>query len=308
MKPLKPSISESSSISRSISLIKLAGPLGESSFQIENRSEVRSFCLICPEKSCLSTKNEFGQAIELCPAGAISLRKDSSGVEISDACFSCGLCAVVCPTGAIQITKFGAAELGRNESLLNLEQADSSQWENWITGKLSISNLSKEEIEDTATFLAGRCMTLKGNNFYKTVESILRLLGYDARMSNLGDTSNRIDLIIRSANGNIPVEIKSYTETPTINWKSVQQAIENKLLISRLDGESKMTALSSLVIGYAYPSERTGIEQHIKEIERAFGIRVGIASLERLWELLLEKYYSKSSLKQIDLQGISGIL
>ncbi len=308
MKPLKPSISEYTSISRSISLIQLAGPLKESTFQINHKTKVGAFCLLCPEKRCLSTKNDFGQVIELCPVGAISLHGESSSIEISDSCISCGLCAVVCPIGAIQIKKTGIAALGRNEFPINLERANSSQWEEWIKDKISTPNMTMLEIKDTANFLASRCTALKGNIFYKTVESLLRLLGYDARMSNLGDTSNRIDLIINSKNGNIPVEIKSYAETPAINWKSIQQAVENKLLISRLDGDSIMTPLSSLVIGYSYPSERTGIEKHINEIERAFGIRVGIVSLGRIWELILEKYCSNVASKQIDLAGFSGIL
>jgi hypothetical protein len=127
-------------------------------------------------------------------------------------------------------------------------------------------------------------------------------------MSPLGDTSNRIDLIIRSDKGNVPVEIKSYTETPFINWKSIQQAVENKLLISRLDGDSEMTSLSSLVIGFGYPSERTGIETHIREIEEAFGIRVGIVSLSKLWELLLAKHFSDNSSIKVELTEIRGLL
>ena len=173
---------------------------------------------------------------------------------------------------------------------------------------MQITTFDQSDISRSAEFLANQCMTLKGNYFYKTIESLLRLLEYDAKMSNLGDTSNRIDLIIRSSKGNVPVEIKSYTETPFINWKSIQQAVENKLLISRLDGDSEMTSLSSLVIGFSYPSERTGIDTHIREIEEAFGIRVGIVSLSRLWELLLAKYFLKNSLVKVELIELRGLL
>jgi Fe-S-cluster-containing hydrogenase component 2 len=308
MKPIKPQLTDSSAIVRSISKIEIAGPLKKSIFKVESGQEVGSFCLLCPGKKCMTADDGLGLAVELCPAGAISLKKDATGIEISEACFGCGLCAIVCPAGAIRITEAGKAEVGINTSTLTVEIANQSQWEQWITKKLHITTFDQSDISKSADFLANQCMTLKGNYFYKTVESLLRLLGYDAKMSNLGDTSNRIDLIIRSDKGNVPVEIKSYTETPFINWKSIQQAVENKLLISRLDCDSEMTSLSSLVIGFGYPSERTGIETHIREIEEAFGIRVGIVSLSKLWELLLAKHFSENSLIKVELTEIRGLL
>jgi Fe-S-cluster-containing hydrogenase component 2 len=308
MKPIKPKLTDSSAIVRSISKIEIAGPLKKSIFKVESGQEVDSFCLLCPGKKCMTADDGLGLAVELCPAGAITLKKDATGIEISDACFGCGLCAIVCPAGAIRITEAGKAEVGINTSTLTVEIANQSQWEQWITKKLHITTFDQSDISRSADFLANQCMTLKGNYFYKTIESILRLLGYEAKMSNLGDTSNRIDLIIRSDKGNVPVEIKSYTETPFINWKSIQQAVENKLLISRLDGDSEMTSLSSLVIGFGYPSERTGIETHIREIEEAFGIRVGIVSLSKLWELLLAKHFSENSSIKVELTEIRGLL
>ena len=44
------------------------------------------------------------------------------------------------------------------------------------------------------------------------------------------------------------------------------------------------------------------------EIEKAYGIRVGIASLSRLWELLLIKKFSIDKVPPIDLARIRGIL
>lgn len=308
MKPIKPKSNSTSSISKSISVIKISGPLSKSSFHTTSGNQVEAFCLQCPDRNCLASDNQTGLAIELCPIGAITFDSHSREIIISSSCFGCGLCAVACPTGAITISKDGKAEVGLNSFPIDIQVSDKSQWEKWISDKLQLDNLDKNHISSTAEYLANKCMELKGTHFYKTIESILRLLGYDARMSNLGDTSNRIDLIIRSTKGNVPVEIKSYTETPTVNWKSVQQAVENKLLISRLDGNELMTPLSSLVIGFSYPNERTGIEKHIIEIEEAFGIRVGIVSLARLWELLLVRNYSRDNFNSIDLTKIRGIL
>ena len=308
MKPIKPQSDNSSSISHAIAEIVISGPLSKSSFLTSSGNKVDAFCLRCPDKKCLSSESRAGLAAELCPAGAISFDEKSKSISISSACFGCGLCAVVCPTGAISISKTGKAEVGLNLLPIETEETEKSLWEKWINDKLEVKFLTSKQISATAEYLANRCMELKGTQFYKTIESILRLLEYEAKMSNLGDTSNRIDLIIRTNVGNVPVEIKSYTETPTINLKSVQQAVENKLLISRLDGIEKMTPLSSLVIGFSYPNERTRIEEHIIEIEKAYGIRVGIASLSRLWELLLIKKFSIDKVPPIDLARIRGIL
>jgi Fe-S-cluster-containing hydrogenase component 2 len=308
MKPIKPQIGGRSSIASSVSEIVISTPLEKSMFLTSNGRRLEAFCLQCPGKKCLTKENQAGMPLELCPAGAISFDKHAHNIAISSACFGCGLCAVVCPTGAIYITQDGKAEVGSNSMPIETEEADQSKWESWIKSKIEVKGLDSSKIVSTAEYLANKCIDLKGNHFYKTIESILNLLGYDAKMSNLGDTSNRIDLIIRTPQGNVPVEIKSHTETPTINWKSVQQAVENKLLISRLDGSQEMTPLSSLVIGFSYPSERTRIEEHITDIEKAYGIRVGIASLGRLWELLLKENYAKAKSTSKNLVNLRGIL
>jgi Fe-S-cluster-containing hydrogenase component 2 len=308
MKPLKPAAAGSSLLSNSITEIKISEPLNKSTFLTTSDGKVEAFCLRCPGRNCLASADKFGLAIELCPTGAITFDNESKDILISNACFGCGLCAISCPTGAITINQSGKAEVGLNVMSIDMQDSEKSQWEKWIKEKIKMEELEDKQILTTAEYFANTCVELKGNSFYKTVESLLRLLGYDAKMSNLGDTSNRIDLIIRTEIGNVPVEIKSFAETPTINLKSVQQAVENKLLISRLDGDHNMTSLSSLVIGFAYPSERTGIEEHIIEIEEAYGIRVGVLSLARLWELLLTKNFSKDFPESVDLVEASGIL
>lgn len=308
MKPIKPYQFDHSLIAISVNHFNISNPRNKSFFTTDSSASVDTFCMLCPGKNCLSTKLVDLQNVELCPASAIALDKELNSIKISEACFGCGLCTVACPVGAIHINESGRAVVGSTDSRIVLQKAEELEWEKWLGGKQTYESLSAENINELSDYLASRCMNVKGNYFYKTIESILRLLGYDAKMSNLGDTSNRIDLIIRSKRGNIPVEIKSYAETPTINLKSIQQALENKLLISRLDGEKDISALSSLAIGFSYPTERTGIEEHIREIEEAYGIKVGLASLARLWEILLAEKYSKIQKNKIDLSNLSGLL
>jgi hypothetical protein len=109
----------------------------------------------------------------------------------------------------------------------------------------------------------------------------------NARQSNHGDTSNRIDLVLVDIKSPVPIEVKSRSEVPAINWKSIQQALENKLVMARLSGHTELDGASSLVVGHAYPAERTGIAELIDQIDQAFGVRIGLVSLGRLYDLLI---------------------
>lgn len=308
MKPIKPKGIENSVKVNELKGIHLLGPLSRSKFKLQNELEVDSFCLLCPEKNCLGTSYRNEPIVELCPSSSISIDIGKNSAQISNTCFGCGLCLVACPVGAISIGADNMATVNSNLENIKIEKIDSSEWLTWLANKVEFGEFTESEIDSKAAEFAKACMNLKGNYFYKTIETLLRAIGYDAKMSNLGDTSNRIDLIIRSEKGNVPVEIKSYTETPTINWKSIQQAVENKLLNARLNGENDLSDLSSLVIGYQYPSERTGIEAHIKEIENAYGIGIGVTTLEKLWKILLSKYFSNGLDKTPDLTTLRGVL
>jgi ferredoxin len=292
----------------SLNFIQATGPLNKSIFIVSDEQKIDAFCLKCPEKQCINSYNGLGLPVELCPAGAISVSEKLSGIKISDSCFGCGICTMVCPVEAIHISPSGKAIVGENSTGRLVRNVISTEWESWISGKLKRSKLSRNDLVEVARFLSEKCLALRGNYFYKIIESLLLQIGYEATMSNLGDTNNRIDLIIRTLNGSVPVEIKSYTETPTINLKSLQQALENKLLISRLDGETSLNTLSTLVVGYSYPSDRAGLEEHILQIKSAYGINIGIITLERLWETLLNQRYSDNKIESKDLTNLIGIL
>lgn len=156
---------------------------------------------------------------------------------------------------------------------------------------------------------------LRGSQFYPLVQSLFQSIGIPAVLSNPGDTSNRIDLVLPDPTGSgifdgdpIPVEIKSRTEVETINVKSVQQALENKIAITRLSGRRNMSPTSSLVVGYDYPAVRTGINELILDIEAAYLIRVGLISLRRLFELVMATTLDGLEVSRETIQKLRGPL
>jgi hypothetical protein len=161
-------------------------------------------------------------------------------------------------------------------------------FEEWLLA-LAISSTTDKLCDDAVAQILPLLAALKGRNFYLLTEKVLRSLGIAARMSNMGDTSQRTDLIVTTPAGSIPVEIKSATETPIINAKSIQQAVENKLTISRIDGLEALNPLSTWVVGYEYPPDRTHHLELVEDVYATYGIRVGLLSIGTLLKYLVRQ-------------------
>ena len=266
-----------------------------------------SGCVSCPDHSCLTSAvdgNSSGSTEGLCPANAIDLNPLSGTAQITNDCFGCGLCVLACPVGAIGIEE-GQALVGKIEDRY-LREVDPEDFDIWLD-RLTIMGPDHESSLRAVNDVVARSAPLRGSAFYLLTEKVLRSIGIDARMSNMGDTSQRIDLVVSTPHGRVPVEIKSATETPIINAKSIQQAVENKLTISRMDGLEVLNQLSTWVIGYEYPPDRTQHLNLVEDIYRVYGISVGLLSIRTLFEYSFLERWGHVSVNVEGLYHLKGI-
>jgi ferredoxin len=224
----------------------------------------------------------------VCAADAIHGGTED-GPQVTDACFGCGLCALRCPVGAILIPT-DRDRVSIEKPLVAQPFAEASESEH----KTFLASFRLETaLDDTASAallhrLVSTASTLLHEHFYRLVERLFIEAGFPAVMGNPGDSSNRVDLFLVDDSDSIAVEIKSRTESPVITIKAVQQALENKIVADERQFYPTQRESSTLVVGYDYPPKRSDVTELIDDIQHAFGIRVGLVSLGRLYEMAIE--------------------
>lgn len=104
--------------------------------------------------------------------------------------------------------------------------------------------------------------------FYPFVHSLLRIIGLECR----GEVG-RYDAYTIYGGHVIPVEIKSFTETPCYNLKGLRQAIENKICSYNENVASDLD-YSTLVVGFNHPDSESETIQFIGNAKEKLGIKI----------------------------------
>jgi hypothetical protein len=144
--------------------------------------------------------------------------------------------------------------------------------------------------------------------FYPLIGEILNELGFNCQITRDGDTNNRSDGYIIDDVHSVPIEIKSPTEVLAINNKSIRQAVENKIVLLSRKFYNTTAETTSLVIGYLYPTERSGVLDLIDDVRKAYGFTIGIISFEALLFCLWDKYYQEKELDKNIILTLNGRL
>jgi hypothetical protein len=165
--------------------------------------------------------------------------------------------------------------------------------------------LSPEALADV---LYPRAATLFQSEFYPLVAALFSLAGFPAWRPPPGDTSNRIDLILIDREDSVPVEVKSRTEVDAINVKSIQQALENKILLDERELPQAKRDASTLVVGYEHPPIRSGVNELVRDIKAAYGISIGLISLRDLYVLALSRVITGVPIPRETLSRLEGSL
>ncbi|WP_233141825.1 hypothetical protein [Aggregatibacter actinomycetemcomitans] len=135
----------------------------------------------------------------------------------------------------------------------------------------------------------------KKDIFYELVAESFRILGFQCIAERHGQNSIRWDAIIIDSNNSIPIEIKSPTEEKAISVKAIRQAIENRVILTARQTYKTNLNISSFVVGYDYPADRSEVYPLIESIHKFYGIKIALFSFRELLTIVVTKVINKKS-------------
>jgi Fe-S-cluster-containing hydrogenase component 2 len=272
-----------------------------------------SACLRCPDEPCRKFGNaevdHWLPAEHVCPVDAIVEAQSATGPQIAGGCVGCGACATRCPVGAItvpsELTRPVVAPPDITGVYGPVTESAFTTDRHRLAARISWSSVSPEAL---AEVLYQRAATLYQAQFYPLVATLFSVAGFPAWCPPQGDTSNRMDLILLDPEDSLPVEVKSRTEVEAINVKSVQQALENKIILDERNLPRARRDSSTLVVGYEYPPDRSAVNELVRDIKAACGISVGLISLRELYILALTRVMTNVVIPRDRLSQLEGRL
>jgi NAD-dependent dihydropyrimidine dehydrogenase PreA subunit len=275
------------------------GPWGVSTFVGADGHEVASTCLNCRGQYCRQFGPEVGVhgQLAVCPTNAFALTAAHDGVSLDvDRCFGCGLCVMRCPYGSLILGKNGYPELAspadsRFRPATEVELTTFSE-----NLQIRVAPGAGAPEKSLAGLLENVAGTL-GPQFYPLVVNLLRTLGLAATARPQGDVNNRADALIYDPTDSIPLEIKSPGETAEVDVKSVQQALENKVIMLSRRKEQYPTRreTTTLSVALKYPPPRSDVWQLIDDIWAAYGVNVGLLTIGDLYKMVWRKQVARQS-------------
>jgi hypothetical protein len=120
---------------------------------------------------------------------------------------------------------------------------------------------------------------------YPLVTFLFRILGFHSEHSRAGVNYQRWDACVWVGEEALPIEIKSPTEEEFLSTKAVRQALENKVILLSRGGLQTRRELTSLVVGFKLPNERSDMSNLIDDVFAAYGLRLGVLDLISLARL-----------------------
>lgn len=156
-------------------------------------------------------------------------------------------------------------------------------------------------IDDLTSKICNQYKPYSKEVFYPFVHSLFRLIGLECH----GEVG-RYDALCEFQGHSIPVEIKSFGETPTYNLKGLRQAVENKIMSYRDDVPDDMD-YTSFVVGFSHPNADQDVREFIDSAFENFNIRIIASDLRALVKMAIRVQVEKLSIdfnKFLRTQGI----
>ncbi len=268
-------------------------------------------CLRCPDEPCMRfnpQESGGGSEVNVCPVNAIENARSETGPTIAAECVGCGLCVLRCPVGALQLGSTGIVEVTQPDPTTTVLCTDHAEF---FASRDTVTNhvtWPEGTWDDLAARLAVAAEGLRQDTFYPLVAHLFTAAGHPGWLPARGDTSNRIDLILVNEVDSLPAEVKSATESRAINVKSIQQALENRVVLDERRFFAANPSSSTLVVGYEYPADSSDVAELIDDIAVAFDVRVGMISLVGLYRMALKRQLAGETTPRDTLATLKGRL
>lgn len=274
---------------------------------------IESTCLNCPGQFChrfaeselptLATHD----ARTVCPVAAISFTSGNQELLIDDACFGCGLCVMRCPFGSLFMDDSGHPAM-KDVTDRYFRDAALTEFDAFESSLDRRSTVPPADMEATLREFMDALRPLQQEKFYRLVGNLLTAIGMPTLVSRHGDTSHRMDAVVVDARQSVPVEIKSPTEVDSVNVKSVQQALENKVIMESRAPYLAEPTTTSLAIGYLPAADRSDVSELIEDIHAAFGINIGVIDVRALYGLVWDRYVALQEIDTAAIRELKGVL
>lgn len=289
-----------------------------------NQANADSSCMRCVNPPCISAPPLSAEDLDisfsadhsraLCPVKAIHWDKSTEYPEIDEStCIGCGLCAAMCPIGAIHSSQDRTHFIVAKQQNNYLEQKPSTlhNKEMQILQLKELASIAKSgcylmESDTIIKKLHKRLGLIDAANQNQFIRNILISLGCDTYIRRTGDNSYRMDGIISFTKGKTsgPLEVEFGDDC----LGAIRLILDDiAVLHARYDVEKNNQ--TPLVIFHHMPNLRQGYWQVCVDIRQVTNIRVRtltiIALILLMWnnKKLSESFdsYFFESRRQIDL-------
>lgn len=246
---------------------------------LSDGSSGRATCLGCHDAPCIElTEDELGlggslgtfpgdPSRDVCPTNAIDWNAAEAAPRIDpDACVGCGLCALRCPYGAINLNDDGMASVEATDpDGITVHAVDDSAPHEKLGRRGALGTPRTLFARSLPNVLAAMTDT----QATRLARNLFAVTGVAASMRRKGDTNIRMDGLLRFASGQIGiVEL----ETGASVLESPRALLEDIAVLHGRFGVARSDITPVSVIG-SLPNVRVEYYQVIDDIENVLDIR-----------------------------------
>lgn len=179
---------------------------------------------------------------------------------------------------------------------------DLTPLDNKIVNLITDSTYETKSIDELSSIICELHKPYGKECFYPFVHTILRIIGLRCE-GEIG----RFDGLCYYENHKIPIEIKSYLETPSYDLKGLRQAVENKIMAYNPKVEDDIS-FASFVVGFEHPTSDQEVRTFIDSALDNFCINIIATDIFSLTKMAIQVIRDKVSVNLHNLLTSHGIL